>query len=208
VKDDARGRQLTVTVVAALDLTAKALLLAMVLLSVADPTWGNLEGKAPTQRAVLYPIVAVLVPALYGAGYLRRGRSYPWSADLLLTLIGFSDVLGNRLNLFDEVLWFDDGMHLAIGALVGAAVLLLTTDRGTRFMLLVERSLAVVTTVSLAWELWEYFSFVVESREFAGAYSDTIGDFSLGWLGAVLGAVLVWLQRRVSRGPGAVRRRA
>jgi hypothetical protein len=197
VKEDAGTSRAAVAVVAGLDVAAKALLVAMVVLAVLDPTWGNLEGKAPTQRAVLYPLVAVVVPVLYGLGVWRRTR-YPWSADLLLTLVGFSDVLGNRLDLFDQVVWFDDGMHLAIGALVGAAVLLLTTDRGARLVTLLERSLAVVTTMSLAWELWEYFSFVVESREFAGAYSDTIGDFSLGWLGAVVGALLVWLGRRVS----------
>lgn len=181
-----------------LDLAAKAVLLFFIVLILIDPTWGNLEGKAPTQRAILYPVVAIAVPIIHLLA--RRGRSpYPWAADLLVTLIGFSDLLGNRLDLFDHIVWFDDWMHFMNAVLVSAAFLLLTTDSTTPFLRLVERSVAVSVTFSLIWELWEYYSFVTESREFAGAYADTIGDFSLGWVGAVVGTIAVWAGRWAQR---------
>lgn len=189
-------------VVVALDVAAKAALLALAVLVVIDPGWGNLEGKAPTQRAFVYPLTAVVVPLLFWRGVVGRRGGYPWLADLLLTTIGFSDVLGNRLDLFDSVVWFDDWMHVMDTGLASATVLLLTTGPGLRLLPLLERSVAVGVTVSLLWEVWEYFAFLVDSRELAGAYVDTLGDLLLGWLGSVIAAVAVCAGRR-TRHPGA-----
>lgn len=183
--------------VGGLDVAAKVALALFIVLVAVDPSWGNLEGKAPLQRAVLYPVVAIVVPALWRLGVWKQ-KAYPWTADLLLTLIGFSDVLGNRLDLFDSVVWFDDWMHFANAFLLCAALLSLTTNGDAGPVVLLERSIAAAMTVALAWELWEYFSFVVESREFAGAYADTVGDFSLAWIGAVTGAAVVYGVRRVA----------
>ena len=205
VSDREHARRPSAVLMCSLDLVAKVVLLSFIVLVVIDPTWGNLEGKAPTQRAILYPVVAIAVPAVHLLGRRRR-VPYPWTADLLVTLIGFSDLLGNRLDLFDRVVWFDDWMHFMNAVLVGAAVLLLTTDSGTSFLRLVERSIAVSVTFSLLWELWEYFSFIAESREFAGAYADTIGDSSLGWAGAVAGALAVSAGRMVGQAGGRQRR--
>lgn len=55
-------------------------------------------------------------------------RPYPWLADLLFTLSGFTDILGNRLDLYDRVWWFDDLIHLAVTLAVTAAFVLLTLD--------------------------------------------------------------------------------
>ena len=45
----------------------------------------------------------------------------------------FSDFLGNRLNLYDTVVWFDDFMHFANTGLLTAAFLLLTMAPVHRF---------------------------------------------------------------------------
>lgn len=178
------------------DLSAKGVLLALIALVLIDPAYGNLEGKAPGARALTYPLVAVAVPIVW---WVRsREKPYPWTADLLLTLVGFSDILGNRLDLFDAVVWFDDWMHFMNSALVGAAVVLLTLPRTHRLGPVVERAVAVGMTASLGWELFEYFSFMTTSPERKMAYTDTLLDLGLGWLGAVAAAFIihrVWRRR-------------
>jgi hypothetical protein len=172
------------------DLAAKAVLVLMIVLVLVDPGWGNLEGKAPQARAIIYPLFAFLLPAIWW-GRWRRRTPFPWVADLLVTVPCFSDVLGNRLDLFDRVVWFDDWMHLLNSVLIAAAVILLTVDRHARFLAVVERGVAVSVTASLAWELFEYLSFMTRSSERPMAYTDTLGDLLLSWLGALVAAVLV-----------------
>jgi hypothetical protein len=91
-------------VVAMLDVLGKVVLLAFVSLVVIDPSWGNLEGKAPLGRALTYPMLAFAIPVWWVVR--RPDGPYPWLPDLLLTYTGFSDVLGNRLDLYDRVVWF------------------------------------------------------------------------------------------------------
>jgi hypothetical protein len=33
--------------------------------------------------------------------------------DLLITLTCFTDIMGNRMDLYDTVVWFDDWMHFS-----------------------------------------------------------------------------------------------
>ncbi|WP_416952541.1 hypothetical protein ACNKF0_12460 [Nocardioides sp. T5] len=112
----------------------------------------------------------------------------------------FSDVLGNRFDLYDRVVWFDDAMHLVSTAALSAAVLVLTgTDRAPLRQRL-QLSVAAGVTLSLAWELWEFYAFVTRSGEAPTAYADTLGDLALGWVGAVLAALLVGAPGGGSRG--------
>lgn len=193
------------TLVAALNLIAKAVLLLITLRVALDPTWGNLEGKAPGTRAVTYPLLAFVVPVAFFVR--RRSGEYPWAADLMLTVSGFSDVLGNRLDLYDQVLWFDDVMHFAITGLLAAAILLLSGADAAPLRRRLELAIAAGLTASLAWELWEYFAFMTRSTEMVSAYADTLGDLALGWGGAVAAAVLVGVAHRpgVRRSGAAVR---
>ena len=88
-------------VLAVLDVLGKVVLVVSLVAVLVDPSWGNLEGKAPTARALTYPLVAFAVPVWW---HVRRpARAYPWLADLLLTVVAFSDILGNRLDLYDSV---------------------------------------------------------------------------------------------------------
>lgn len=173
-----------------LDVAAKLLLLFFLALVVVDPEWGNLEGKAPMARAVIYPMFALTVPALWVA-FLRTRRPYPWAADLLVTLACFSDILGNRLDLYDAITWFDDLMHLLDTGVVSGAIVILTLPHTATRGAVVERAVAAGMTASLAWELFEYVSFVTRSRELSWAYADTLGDLTLGWLGSVTAALVI-----------------
>ncbi|MBE7323906.1 hypothetical protein IEQ44_04485 [Nocardioides sp. Y6] len=175
---------------------AKAALLLVVVQVALDPGWGNLEGKAPTARAITYPLLAVVVPLWHLLrGRFRPDRRYAWGADLLVTLPGFSDLLGNRWDLYDRVSWFDDAVHLVNTGFLAAAVLLLVGLAGARLRWRLAVAIAVGTTLSLVWELWEFTAFVAKGAESATAYADTLGDLTLGWLGAVAAAVAVGAPR-------------
>ena len=181
-----------------LDVMAKVALVLLLATAIAFPDVGNMEDKAAGVRAVGYPLAAFTVPALW---YLRRrGREpFPWLADLLVTATCFSDTLGNRLDLYDSVVWFDDVMHFVNVGLLSAAVIMLSLPPTATLGQTIERALAFGGTAALAWEVAEYFAFVSRSTERQFAYPDTLGDLALGWLGAVGAAAVVHAHRRADR---------
>lgn len=183
------GRFFQWPVVAVLDVVSKVVLLGFLALVVIDPTWGNLEGKAPLVRALTYPLLAFAVPVWWAVR--RPDAPYPWLPDLLLTFTAFSDILGNRLDLYDRVRWFDDWMHFANIACVTAALVLLTLHRTAGPVAVLERAVALGMTAALVWEVFEYLSFLTRSSELPTAYADTIADLALGWFGTIAAALLV-----------------
>jgi len=199
VQRDRRGR--VSDGLAVLDVAVKLLLLLSVMRVLVDPGWANLEGKAPMARAFMYPLSAMAVPVFWGVR--SRVSAFPWLADLLVTLTCFTDILGNRLGLYDSVVWFDDWMHVMNTALVSAAFVLLTVRESAAFTEIVEAAVSLGLTASLGWELFEYATFLTRSTEWTSAYSDTIGDLVLGWLGSVLAALVVaaaWRRPTAGRG--------
>lgn len=184
-------------VLATAALTLKALLVLAMVRVLLDPGWANLEGKAPVARAILFPLLLLLVPAFWVA--TRRTTAFPWAADILVTVACYIDVLGNRLGYYDSVAWFDDAVHLVGTAVVSAVFVLLTQPDPRSYARAAEAAIAAGVTASLAWELFEYGSFLTRSTEWTSAYSDTIGDLTLGWVGSLLGAVVVVSVARASR---------
>ena len=141
-------------------------------------------------RAVGYPLISFTLPFLWWTLWRER-MSFPWLSDLLITLTCFSDILGNRMDLYDTVVWFDDLMHFANTGLLAAAFILLTLPRDIGFGRVLERALAFGATAAIAWELAEFFAFISKSTEREFAYADTLGDLSLGVAGAVVAAVVL-----------------
>ncbi len=172
------------------DVALKALLLMMLAITLISPEWANLEGKGAEARAVAYPLLAFAIPLIWWNNWRDRA-AYPWVPSLLVTVTCFSDVLGNRLDLYDKIVWFDDWMHFINLALLAAAVVLLTLHRTTGLALVVERALSFGATGAIVWEIGEYFAFLSGSSERAFAYADTLSDLGLGVLGAVVGGVVV-----------------
>ncbi|QMW67913.1 hypothetical protein H4N58_08715 [Mumia sp. ZJ1417] len=185
--------------VATLDVAAKILLVVLLVVAVAYPDLGNLRDKAMGFRAVAYPLGAAIVPLLWWWLWRPRGRAYPWLGDLLVTLPWLTDTLGNRLDLFDSVRWFDDWMHFMNWGLLTAGFVVLTLPRDAALGAVVERALAFGPVTAIGWELGEYVAFVRHSPELETAYTDTLGDLSLGSLGAVIGALLVHAAVRSGR---------
>ena len=109
----------------------------------------------------------------------------------MVTMTCFTDVLGNRMNLYDEVVWFDDWMPFMNTGLLSAAVLLLTLHHRSSLASVVERALAIGATAAIAWEIAEYFAFISGSSERRHAYADTLGDLGLGTIGAITAAIVI-----------------
>ena len=145
------------------------------------------EGKAFGWRLVLYPISAVVVPA----GWRLAGRPppYPYALDILLVSPFLVDVVGNALDLYDTIEWWDDANHFVNWALlclaVGQLVLRFRIPRFETFLIVV----GVGAVAAILWELGEYIAFIRDSPELETAYTDTLGDMVLGLAGAA-GAAL------------------
>lgn len=172
------------------NVTAKAVLVLLLALALLYPDQGNLRDKAAGMRAVGYPIVAFTVPALWWTLWRDR-MSFPWLPDLLITVTCFTDILGNRMDLYDTVVWFDDMMHFVNTGLLAAAFILLTLPRSSGMGRVLERALAFGATAAIAWEVAEYFAFISRSTQREFAYADTLGDLALGAAGAVVAAIVI-----------------
>ena len=152
-------------------------------------------GKAFGWRLLGYSIAAFIVPAIWAA---RGRRSYPYASDILFVLPFLIDTVGNALDLYDTIDWWDDANHLVNWALLSgalAAALARTHIRGAELFGLV---VGFGGVTAILWEIGEYFAFIRNSPELATAYTDTLGDMALGLSGSALTAassVLV-LQRR------------
>jgi hypothetical protein len=124
----------------------------------------------------------------------KRGhpeRNPPYGAFTLVALPFLVDVTGNSLDLFDAVVWWDDFSHFANWALlltgIGLIVCGPVQPPWARVMLVAGLGAAL----ALAWELGEWYTFIRHGTEIDTAYEDTLGDQTLGTLGALLAGLVV-----------------
>src|SRR6266576_2602929 len=145
-------------------------------------------GKAFGWRLVGYSLAALLVPALWAA----RGRRppYPFVVDTLFVLPFLIDTIGNALNLYDTIDWWDDANHFVNWALLSGAVatVLLRTHIGRAELFALVVGFGAITAI--LWEIGEYYAFIRNSSELATAYTDTLGDLSLGLSGSTFTAAI------------------
>jgi hypothetical protein len=175
----------------------KAAVLAMLLFAATHTDWDRFAGKAMAGRAVAYPLALLIIPAVWWIW--RRTRPYPALADLLVTLPFVVDVGGNCLDLYDRIDRFDDACHFGNWAmLLGALAVSLPRELPEAVQLGLVVGLG--STSALLWELMEYETFIKGGTELDTAYTDTLGDMTLGTIGATLAGLLVlWLRRREGR---------
>lgn len=155
------------------------------------------EGKAFGWRLLGYPLAAIVVPI----GWRLAGRRppYPYVVDILLVSPFLVDVVGNTLDLYDTIEWWDDLNHFVNWALLSLAVgQLLLRFRLPRFEIFVI-VVGVGAVAAILWELGEYVAFIRNSPELETAYEDTLGDMMLGLAGAALAglasATVLWRPR-------------
>jgi hypothetical protein len=166
------------------------------------------EDKAFGWRLLWYPIAVLALPVLWRV--LRRTGPYPYLADALITFPFFVDVMGNVLNLYDTIGWWDDVNHFAnwFFLSLGLGVLLLRT----RFepLALAGFVLAFGACLAILWELGEYATFIrTNEDEFDTAYTDTLGDLTTDLVGSLLAAgITYYLAGRRGRLPAGETRAA
>jgi hypothetical protein len=155
------------------------------------------EDKGFGWRLIFYPVAIFALPVLWR---LLNGRGpYPYLADALITLPFLVDVVGNVLDLYDSIAWWDDVNHLAnwFFLSLGVGVLLLRTSFEP--IALVGFVLAFGASLAILWELGEYVTFIrTNEDEFDTAYTDTLGDLTLDLVGALVAAGITYrlAQRR------------
>ena len=153
-------------------------------------------GKAFGWRLIGYSVAALIVPAIWAA----RGRrsAYPYASDTLFVLPFLIDTLGNALDLYDTIDWWDDANHFVNWALLSgafAAALARTYIRGAELFGLI---VGFGGVTAILWEIGEYFAFIRNSSELSTAYTDTLGDMALGLSGSPLTAAITVLVLRRS----------
>jgi hypothetical protein len=178
----------------AANLAAKAALVLLLVHAVVFPDLPQYQGKGMGWRIALYPISAVVVPAIW---WLRTRRDpprteYPHLIDLCVVLPFLVDTAGNAANLYDTVTWWDDLMHVVTWIPWVTAVGL-----ALRYAPLGRLNVAALTVgfgavTHIVWEFLEYVSFVQDNpSESATAYRDTIGDLMASLGGSFIGGALV-----------------
>ena len=176
-----------------LDLAVKLSLLLLL----AFGAFSGLErfaGKAFGWRLIGYSIAALLVPAIWA----MRGRRppYPFAVDILFVLPFLIDTVGNALNLYDTIDWWDDANHFVNWALLSGAVAVALRRTHVKRMELFALVVGFGGVTAILWELGEYFAFIRNSPEFATAYEDTLGDLALGLSGSTLTAAIAAISPR------------
>ena len=149
--------------------------------------------KAFGARLIAYPLMMLLVPALWWVVVKRRrpDEPPPYGAFSLIMLGFLVDVTGNSADLYDSISWWDDANHFfnwmfllsGIGLLVGRSV------RPTWVLVALVTGLGAV--LAIGWELGEWFTFIRHGTEIETAYEDTLGDETLGTLGALVAGFIV-----------------
>ena len=168
------------------DIAVKVALVALLAFS-AFSGLDRFAGKAFGWRLIGYTVAAGIVPAIWAI----RGRRppYPYLVDTLFVLPFLIDTIGNALDLYDTIDWWDDANHFVNWALLSSSfgLALLRTRLAPLMVFGLVAGFGAITAI--LWELGEYFAFIRNSPELATAYTDTLGDLTLGLSGSVVAAL-------------------
>jgi hypothetical protein len=179
------------------------LVLTVAQLAVAEwwPGIDRFAAKAFGARLVAYPVLMLLAPALWWLVRRPRPAHPPYAAFALVMLPFLVDVTGNSLDLYDSIVWWDDANHYVNWLFLLAGIGLLVTDGVRPDWAMVALVAGLGAVLAIGWELGEWYTFIRHGTEIDSAYEDTLGDLSLGTLGALsAGLLLLWRRRRTTAG--------
>ena len=157
------------------------------------------EGKAFGARLIAYPLMMLLVPAVWAVRRRMIGSTatLPWLGFALIMAPFLIDVTGNTLNLYDSVNWWDDLNHFVNWLLLSAGIgVLLTRSRISPPWALGWLIAGLGALLAIGWELGEWYAFIRNGTELDTAYQDTLGDEFLGSMGAALAGLILTLKVR------------
>ncbi len=183
----------------------KAALGACLLAGLLFPGIPGVEGKGWPERAVGYPLAALVVPVVWWSRRLRDAGppstdstystyptypTYPYLGDALLVTPFVLDLAGNLVNLYDTVDSFDDILHFVNWTFLTAALVMFLRPAGlARWnMALTGSGLGALAIVA-----WEAVEWVIQEMGTTGlqlTYDDTVGDLVLSSSGGIVGAML------------------
>jgi hypothetical protein len=180
---------------------AAVLVLTVAQLAVAE-WWPGIErfaDKAFGARLVAYPVLMLLAPAIWWFVVRRHDRDVapPYGAFTLVMLAFLIDVTGNSLDLYDSVVWWDDFNHWINWLLLLTGIGLLVGRNVQPDWALVALVAGLGAILAIGWELGEWWTFIRHGTELDTAYEDTLGDLTLGTLGAVCAGLLLLRLRRI-----------
>ena len=180
----------------ALDIAAKVALAALLLHALLNPDLPQYADKAMQWRVITYLPAVMVIPLAWWLFW--RTRPFPVVSDLLFTLAFLIDTLGNALDLYDTIEWWDDLNHFGNWILLAAGFVALGWPARATRLTRVALGVGFGAVAAIVWEAFEYVTFVPGSPEAATAYQDTLGDLVLGLLGALVGAsIAAWYVDRV-----------
>lgn len=175
--------------------------LTVVQLAVATfvPGLEQFAGKAFGARLIGYPVMMLIVPAVYWAWSRRQNPvpATPWAAYALLWAPFLIDVTGNTLDLYDSVVWWDDANHFVNWFLLSAgAGLILSRSSNLPPWAIGWLTVGIGAILAITWELGEWYAFIRHGTELDTAYEDTLFDEVLGTLGAGVAGIWMAVRRR------------
>ncbi|MET0953521.1 MAG: hypothetical protein ABWX57_09545 [Aeromicrobium sp.] len=188
-------------------LRAAVVVLALTVVQLAVGTFAGLdqfEGKGFGYRLVVYPLLMLLVPAVWW-WRTRDADGMPWGAFALIMAPFLIDVTGNTFDLYDTIESWDNINHFVNWMLLlwGCGLLIARADVQPRWLLIFGIT-GLGAILAVGWELGEWYTFIRRGTELDGAYEDTLSDELLGTLGALVGAIIVerTTRTRAGRSPG------
>ena len=176
-----------------LTISLKAVLIGLLMIG-AFSGLQQFEGKAFLWRLITYPVAAFVVPIVWAMS--GRRASYPFAVDILLTLPFLIDTVGNSLDLYDTIWWWDDANHLVNWALLAGAFGALAWRNRVAPWGTLAYVVGFGATTAILWEIAEYIAFIRDSAELETAYTDTLGDLALGLTGSMVAGVIAALASR------------
>lgn len=191
--------RMPVSPLAATNVGVKLALLALIGFYLLNPDLPQFQAKVMPLRSTLFPVAALLVPAIW----LLRGRPrpYPHLIDTFVVTATVVDYGGNAADWY-RFWWFDHLVHFTNMVLLTTAFGLLIANTRVPRWALAGLALGFGAVLHTIWEITEFTIAWFYATDLHVDNLTTIRDFGAGLIGSTLGATLVYLHfwKRVDLG--------